>query len=528
MIDPNSLKVTELKAELTARGLPTKGLKKELVTRLEEALAAEGTTDAPADSTTNPDVAPKEPQDDEDIKDDNETADKKPEEPKSTESSTMEAEDIAKVVEPTATTPTVDPVDPDIVMALVPPIPAVAERVATGTSIALEPVVGTPNLVQEGLVDTTLGSSTDIPASDISTDADNEPSKKRPLEVDVPTTDGIAKADETSSKKAKTDETNTLENDKIATATKESMESSERRRSAAPSPSPALGPSNSISQDSLTSHENKETPISSTSSPTGTRPSAAGRKLDMRSLMERQIKLAAMDRQPDVNNKPVAESPTVPKDIAAKVSEPSGVDVTPTVDQQPSGITRALSITNFVRPLTVTQVTRMLSEFGDIEVLWMDSIRTHCYVTFKDEASAEKAYSQVKGQIFPKETGKPLEPHFITPEAAAASIEAAEEALKNGKRPVIYTGAEPLVVTPKRGASISIRNDDLEVVFKHDNTEQAQVIQPAELFKITKTQPALYYKPAKEPPTIAAEARQERSDEDVELPLSQTTATESK
>jgi len=43
--------------------------------------------------------------------------------------------------------------------------------------------------------------------------------------------------------------------------------------------------------------------------------------------------------------------------------------------------TRSLIITNFVRPLTVNQVKRMLAEFGEIEVLWMDSIRTHCYVT---------------------------------------------------------------------------------------------------------------------------------------------------
>lgn len=41
----------------------------------------------------------------------------------------------------------------------------------------------------------------------------------------------------------------------------------------------------------------------------------------------------------------------------------------------------ALVITNFVRPLTVNQVKRMLAEFGEVEVLWMDNIRTHCYVT---------------------------------------------------------------------------------------------------------------------------------------------------
>jgi hypothetical protein len=48
--------------------------------------------------------------------------------------------------------------------------------------------------------------------------------------------------------------------------------------------------------------------------------------------------------------------------------------------------------------------------------------------------------------VFPQETGKPLKPYFITAEAARDSIAAAELAQKAGKKPVIYTGVEP--VTP--------------------------------------------------------------------------------
>ena len=41
IIDPNKLKVTELRAELQARGLDTKGNKPVLIERLKEALESE-------------------------------------------------------------------------------------------------------------------------------------------------------------------------------------------------------------------------------------------------------------------------------------------------------------------------------------------------------------------------------------------------------------------------------------------------------------------------------------------------------
>ncbi|KAG0303242.1 hypothetical protein BGZ98_006863 [Dissophora globulifera] len=44
------------------------------------------------------------------------------------------------------------------------------------------------------------------------------------------------------------------------------------------------------------------------------------------------------------------------------------------------------------------------------------------------------------------------------------------------------------------------------VFFIRDKVQEAQVVQPNELFKLTKTQPALYYKPAKEPPTTDTDA----------------------
>ncbi|KAG0303241.1 Apoptotic chromatin condensation inducer in the nucleus [Dissophora globulifera] len=454
MIDANALKVTELKAELTARGLSTKGLKKELVARLEDALASEGTTNAPAESTSEPDVAPKEVASGVEV----------PAEPvtQSTPTTTeSEAQEIVKISQPMAE-PVVAADEAGIVMAAVPE-PAMPEEVKSTSHTALEPVTGTPSLSQEGLIDTVMTSSSGITSK---SSLPNE-SKKRSLDSDGSlnqqdsTFTSSSTAKESPAKRLKAIEINREQSDKIAAAAKQSVEADTRRRSAAPSPSPAPGraiTTTSVPDITPVSEEGSTATLSAPSSPNDDRKTgaaAAGRRFDARSMMERQIKLAALDRQPDANA----------KSASAETKESPHKDTVAPATPLPSDTTRSLTITNFVRPLTVNQVKRMLTEFGEIEALWMDSIRTHCYVTFKEQEAAEKAYTQVKGQVFPKETGKPLEPYFITSEAATKSIEAAEEAQKSGKRPVIYTGQEPLTTVPKLGTSIGIRSDDIEGMY---------------------------------------------------------------
>ncbi|KAF9940907.1 Apoptotic chromatin condensation inducer in the nucleus [Mortierella alpina] len=509
MIDPSALKVTELKAELTARGLPTRGLKKDLVDRLQEALDAEGTTDAPAESASEPDVAPKDPVDVEQTNTSEDT------DMQSGPTIETEAKEIAQVVKPVAE-PTAAPALNDLVAAASVPEPAVQETVsadAVKPTTVLEPAPESNNISQEGLIDTT-SAATPPPADTESRKRSrgNDDDSADQLQ-DSSSPDDDTAAPDTPVKKQKTLAINRQDTEKIAAAVRESVEADARRRSAAPSPSPAPGRSTSNTSVSAAADNSTASVIpeesSNPSTPSGAPVSpkddrAVNKRIDARSLMERQAKLAAIDRQPEGASSNAADS------LDEEMSVKDDADATPK-SAMPSETTRSLTITNFVRPLTVNQVKRMLSEFGEVEVLWMDSIRTHCYVTFTEKESAEKAYAQVKGQIFPKETGRPLEPHFITPEAAASSIEAAELAQKNGKKPVVYTGASAVAatITSKRAAPIAIRKDDVEVIFRRDKVvvEQPQIVQPADLFKLTKAQPPLYFKPMKEPPVPEASIR---------------------
>ncbi|KAF9321497.1 hypothetical protein BG003_001619 [Podila horticola] len=472
MIDVDSLKVTELKAELAARGLSTKGLKKELVARLEEAYAAEeqGSTT----TATEPDVAPK-PTDNNDT-----DADMSKDE----QSTKDEAKKISSVVDPVPE-PKAAPAELDIIMA---PKPIAAPEDQTGSDV-LNPVTGTPALSQEGLVDTTM----------------TAPSKKRSLqEADGDASSGTAGSGGEPSKKLRP-----LENrqDIIAAATA-SVEADARRRSAAPSPSPAPNSASATARSTSTTSTFLEEDSNTAGSPTEERKMAAPeRRIDARSLMEKQVKQAVMDRH-HVGPTSEGSAPESPKSSGDQTGATG------------SGNTkRALVITNFVRPLTVNQVKRMLAEFGEVEVLWMDNIRTHCYVTYKESASALTALEKVDGYVFPKETGKALHPLLMTSEMAAKFVEDAETAQKAGQRPVIFTGAEPVpaipatVVPPRRRSIVVapepappkpvIQEEETTDVFKRSHTLQSPVLQAKCIFKMTTAKPALYYKPAKEPPSVS-------------------------
>ncbi|KAF9540976.1 hypothetical protein EC957_003614 [Mortierella hygrophila] len=524
MIDPNSLKVTELKAELTARGLSTKGVKKDLVTRLEEALASDGTTTG---SATELDVAPKDT--DLDNKKDDNTPSSEQDAPVTTQEESKEISQIAPpVAEPVAT-----PAEADVVMAPAPvPAPASSTKplssiegvqASTAATITPDPAMGDSTLSQEGLIDTTMSSA---PPADRSTE-----SKKRSLDTDDTTTasgsssgDSSSKITEAPAKKQKAIAINRDGNEQIIAAAKESLEADARRRSAAPSPSPAPPalPGRTVSTSTIATVAEMTTPpatatdseaadSATTGSPSGPRSPSEDKKAggnerrDVRSQFQRSIQLAALDRKTEATSKSSTVSPTTTS-ASVVLPEPASVkdDPNPTVK-------RALTITNFVRPLVISQVKRMLSEYGEIETLWLDSIKTHCYVIFKETAEAEKAYNHTNNIVFPLETGKPLKPYFITAEAARNSIAAAELAQKSGKKPVIYTGehvapavpaaAERPKAEPKTKTPIVVQRDTAGVIFKRP---QVQVVQPTELFNMTKAKPMLYYKAVKEPPAPAS------------------------
>ncbi|KAF9926249.1 hypothetical protein FBU30_004144 [Linnemannia zychae] len=506
MIDPSSLKVTELKAELTARGLSTKGVKKDLVERLEQALSNDGTVTG---SATEPDVASKDVDMNKPM--DGNTSTVEQAQPTTQE----EAKEIAQITPP-ITQPVAAAAEGDIIMTVA-PVPApesVTEpassvegvQATTTATVKPDPVEKSSELTREGLIDTTMAepSVADQPSTD---------SKKRSLNFEdtagAEGNDEASESKETPAKRQKAIAINRDGNEQVIAAAKESLEADARRRSTAPSPSPIpptqqghTASTSAITEESKTQGE--VTDSEQAGSTEDKKPTSAERR-DPRSQFQRQVQLAALGRKSSTALKSSIASPTA---TSASTTTPESVQSEgPIKDTNPTA-KRALTITNFVRPLVVSQVKRLLSESGEIEKLWLDNIKTHCYVIFKEEAEAEKAYKQTDNLKYPPETGKNLKPYFITSEAAYKSIAAAEEAQKAGKRPVIYTGQEPLPTekpkaVPKPKAPIVVQKDEAKVIFKR---AQVQVVQPTELFSMTKAKPMLYYKAVKEPPSASVPA----------------------
>lgn len=92
--------------------------------------------------------------------------------------------------------------------------------------------------------------------------------------------------------------------------------------------------------------------------------------------------------------------------VQAPASEPSGPPM-------PQTVSRALRINNFVRPFNDKSCRDMLEQYGDIVDMWMPIIKTHCYVLYKTEEQAMKAYKGTYNLEWPR-GGRKLIPHVVS------------------------------------------------------------------------------------------------------------------
>ncbi|KAJ1998187.1 hypothetical protein GGI04_005110, partial [Coemansia thaxteri] len=95
----------------------------------------------------------------------------------------------------------------------------------------------------------------------------------------------------------------------------------------------------------------------------------------------------------------------------------------------------SLYIKNLERPLTVYRLKEMLSKYGSVNDVWLNSIKTRGYASFGTEEQAKAAFSGTNGTQFPPEYGKVLECGLITL-TRMKELVAAEEASPEAVRQV--------------------------------------------------------------------------------------------
>ncbi|OAV96962.1 hypothetical protein PTTG_00065 [Puccinia triticina 1-1 BBBD Race 1] len=107
----------------------------------------------------------------------------------------------------------------------------------------------------------------------------------------------------------------------------------------------------------------------------------------------------------------------------------------PTIGRDQPPLTRSLYISNLVRPLTVPQLKKKLSEYGEITYLWIDSVKSHAYVTFENDAAALATYSSMhQTEPWPPETGKMLVLVFVPDNEVSRLVAEEEEDTKTRNR----------------------------------------------------------------------------------------------
>jgi len=126
----------------------------------------------------------------------------------------------------------------------------------------------------------------------------------------------------------------------------------------------------------------------------------------------------------DANSKKRALNSDDSNDASSKRKKTDNSNKSSPVDKKPQD---TILINNFVRPLVTRTVKELVSQYGEVKNFWMDTIKTHAYVTYTTVEAAEAAYNGINGIKFPEETGRILSVEFLSEEESKEKIKKEEE-----------------------------------------------------------------------------------------------------
>ncbi|CAK4112611.1 unnamed protein product [Aphanomyces euteiches] len=162
-------------------------------------------------------------------------------------------------------------------------------------------------------------------------------------------------------------------------------------------------------------------------------------------------------------------------------------DSPPTSARTGNGPTCTLRISNFIRPFTLNAVKDFVQQEGNFveNGFWMDSIKTHCYVTYPSIEIAEKMKEFVHDRVWPERSGRKL--------AVEYSVETASDITEKHQQQLQKQQATPR----QRETKAAVDANPVVKVAKETKVLKPPVTM-SELFLKTETKPVLFYLPVSE------------------------------
>lgn len=136
-------------------------------------------------------------------------------------------------------------------------------------------------------------------------------------------------------------------------------------------------------------------------------------------------------------------------------------------EQVPS--TNIVHVTHLTRPFTLSEFKQVLSNFGEVEDLWLDSLKSQSFVTFVNCEAALACFSGLNGKQFPEQTGKLLVVEAVT-----------IEKMENIKREIEGMTSTAIGAT---------------LLNTFSNSPESRNVPLEDLFKKTEAEPSIYYLP---------------------------------
>ena len=140
-----------------------------------------------------------------------------------------------------------------------------------------------------------------------------------------------------------------------------------------------------------------------------------------------------------------------------------------TADTAAHNSTKIVHVTHLTRPFTLAEFKQVLGQFGEIQDLWLDSLKSQSFVTFVDCESAAVCVSGLNGKQFPEQMGKQLVVEMVTTEKM--------EKIKRESEGMTSTAI---------GATL---------MNTFSNSPESRTVPLEELFKKTEAEPSIYYLP---------------------------------